>query len=593
MKHASRFFVCAACAVCFGLCSVFSAPGDAYSLAIEREKPSWVAVPGGNILCQPLRTSYGSVAVCDGKLVCAISPSGKVLWQRGFMGKMQPFISRAPSDLLYVVTKSSVLAMLNPGGLVLWETDTRFTITEAPLSGRDGRVFVRGSNFIACYGIHGVQRWKRSVDSQHTSLPLLELNDGSLLAPLSRTDGGKTMAIRLSPFGVPLETITFSGTVKSARSCVDGVVLLFSDGSIGLVAAEGEMAVSRWILQSSRSPARDGSATLCTDGMKEGTVMVVSGNPARIAVLSTADGTTLSAIETQGLNAREITYAGSTVQGMVVCDKTKGLCYKMDGTLVWQASFGGSKLWNYVFPTDNGMLNFCMGNWAIEAYRIRQDVLDSARSFIEARIRAYRDFYTQPFTPSTSLLGPTITPATAQAMRRGFSTGAVVENDGEWLPLVSGELKELAYAWQQENADTTAEKPYHRTHVAYSELVISLAAQTGVALYHKDIANLMKIVEDPSLRIRLLRSAAAISYDPDGDMLFAIDYLLQTATTPRDTAMLREICSATFAICRFMGRPAFFERGQGILARLIQPQYDRATREYARATLRRFVEIRL
>lgn len=71
---------------------------------LTTENPSFVSVLGGNILCQPIKTSYGYIAAGDGKQILGFSKLGKLLWQRAAPGRLKPFITEGPADLIYGAT---------------------------------------------------------------------------------------------------------------------------------------------------------------------------------------------------------------------------------------------------------------------------------------------------------------------------------------------------------------------------------------------------------------------------------------------------------------------------------------------------------
>ena len=81
----------------------------------------------------------------------------------------------------------------------------------------------------------------------------------------------------------------------------------------------------------------------------------------------------------------------------------------------------------------------------------------------------------------------------------------------------------------------------------------------------------------------------AVGYDENGETLTALQSLLANRITPSQTSALKEICDATYKICRFMGRPALNKQGKMILSRMLMPQYDKNTNEYARKTLEKMI----
>src|SRR5574344_956062 len=377
---------------------------NASSYDLKRISPNWISVLGGNVLCEPVRTSYGFAVVGEGKMVSAFTPSGTVLWQRSFTKSIKPYLTVGLSDMLYVVSGTSMLTMLNPSGAVIWSTDTGFSIQNEPLAGRDGRVFVNGKNTIACYGTNAVCRWSIETETQDKDAPPAELNDGSLLVFLSKTENGRSVASRVSPFGVVMENIIFTGKVKQAVSCKEGTLLTFTDGSAGFCSVKDGSLDSRWVLSSSDGVLSSHTAACSADLFLEGKAVLCSGNPARLYIVSTADGSISNTINTNTIDTADISCLTFSPDGIIAADNNSALCTNADGTFLWEALFNPLKKWNYLFPTDSGYLAFCGTNWVIEAYRMKQTLgADGNNPLYIRHAAAYKSFYAKTEVSSSPL----------------------------------------------------------------------------------------------------------------------------------------------------------------------------------------------
>ncbi|MBR5096010.1 MAG: hypothetical protein IK094_02755, partial [Treponema sp.] len=211
---------------------------------------SWLSVKSGKSLCRPQRTSYGWIDLTDGKMASAISESGKVLWQKGLPYTLLPLLGVAPGDFSYVVLRNKKVCLLNHSGLVLWQREIGFEPALPVLPARDGRAFVFGKDEAACLGINGILKWRQKTEPLSASLAPIQANDGSLLLFLEALAGGKSSALRYSPFGELLERIVFAGKVVGAASVGQGALLAFDDGSLGLCAVgENKEAQSVWLIK--------------------------------------------------------------------------------------------------------------------------------------------------------------------------------------------------------------------------------------------------------------------------------------------------------------------------------------------------------
>ncbi len=555
---------------------------------LAETKPSWITVLGGGIVSAPVRSAGGYIAPVEGKMLYSFNEEGQVVWQHG-IPQLPSMMSTGTGGMLCCVSRGSRLSLVNPSGLQLWIKDTGFTITDEPYTGHDGRIFVRGSTTLACYGLKGVRRWKINVQDQNTSLPLVELNDGTLFIFLNKTENGKTIAHTVSPFGTIGEEIVFSGTVCSAATCTEGVLLAFADGSIGLCASGKNGAYSKWIV-SNRETGLSGRSSIIPGAFSADCAAFVSGQ--RVILADTATGSIRTSFSS-GVNAGALTFKGMTAQGLVLADSSRAECYNKDGNPLWRAIFGSSKGWNYLFPTDAGYLVFCDSNWTIESYRIRQGGA-SASSFQEARARPYTELYAQSGMVSSSVTGRAISPSLCAEMKKAFGQGDFGERERKWISLLNNEMAAINSAWTVKSSVAhTEENNYFRTHVDYTEQVLGIAASTGTGLYQGYVASLIRSTRDRRLLTQLIKDAGSMAYDPDGLMLSAIETVLVRTDAAGNDELFTAVCDATYEICRFMGRPTFFDHGKDMLARLLYPQYSRNVQDYAKETLRKIIKSKL
>ena len=406
------------------------------SYDLSKLSPDKVLVLGGNVLSEPVRTENGYVVIGEGRMISSFTQKGTVLWQRSFTTSLENYLTVGLSDLLYVVTESKKLKMLNPDGLELWSTDLKFMPLYAPVAGRDGRVFVIGSNNVCCYGMSGILKWNLKIDSVDKDIPTKELNDGSLLVFLNKKSQGKSIAIRISPFGKNLEQIIFAGNVKQASSCNEGILLSFTDGSTGFCSVDKGTAISKWVI-SSGGNGLSSNTYISTEGFLNGNALILSGFPAKAFIVSAKDGTVINSINTEIINADNIIYANNTASGIVIADDKNAICINKDGNIVWTTKFSPLKKWNYMYATDNGYVNFCGTNWVIESYRMSQSLSTEMKSTYKSKkTAAYDFFYDDVKTSSSNLTGRAISKDLYSKIYNSYSNGKVGEDESQYLPLI-------------------------------------------------------------------------------------------------------------------------------------------------------------
>ena len=215
---------------------------------------SWSNVLSGVVICEPAVTSYGFCAVTDARTISAFTNSGKLLWEKN-TGRLRNIILHPlPDDfILYIDLSNKILKILNPSGTEIWSKNLNYMVNKSPLAGRDGRFFLSGENIVECYGIKGVQKWQLKTETQK-NIPIQELPDGSIVIFLA-DEKNQTKGLRISPFGLVLEEILFSGSVTTANTCEDGILLTFTDGAAGLFSIQDGFSQNKWVLSKKNTNA--------------------------------------------------------------------------------------------------------------------------------------------------------------------------------------------------------------------------------------------------------------------------------------------------------------------------------------------------
>lgn len=548
-------------------------------------QPSWTTVLGGSVLTTPVRNSTGYVAAVEGKMLYAFNEEGSVIWKHSVSSKPDT-VSVGKGGMLYLITRGTRLSIVNPSGFELWKVNTGFTVKEKPLPGRDGRVFVRGDIEISCYGIKGSRRWHLNIADQNTNIPLIELNDGRLLVFLNKTNSGQSVAYILSPFGQLEEEIVFAGTVAAAESCWQGVLLSFSDGSIGLCTVKDGKTISRWVLNKSET-GFSSSSVIVPAAFSDSIAVFASGS--KILYINQKNGA-ITASLSSSVNAASLAFKGVTAQGLVLADKAGAECYNRLGELVWQARFNPSKAWEYLIVTDEGYIVFCRNDWVIESYRIMQMTAVGASSYREQAFSHYRELYSNTGITSSDMLGRAVSKQLSEEIAAGWKTEDFGIKEKQWLSILSNEMDTLYYDWMTANP---AQNPYFRQNVAYTQEILRLASESGICLYQNYIANMLKTINDQTMTMTLAKNAASIAYDPKGDILNALAYKTMHTPPKSSDKMFFAICDATYEICKFMGKPAFFKKGNEILTYMLNPQFNKKVHAYAQATLEKIMKLNI
>ncbi len=561
-------------------------------LDLSTIKPSKVTVLGGAALAEAVRSESGFMIPIEGKILYAFDGEGNVAWTHGLSSKVDS-LSAGLGGILYAGSRKTTLCMISPGGKELWKTRIGFSMEGNPLPGRDGRVFVRSSSDIACYGLKGTRRWAIQVPGQDTRLPLTELNDGRLLVFLTKTEGGKSCALTVSPFGQPMEELTFSGQVKAAAACGDGVLLSFSDGAIGLCSVQGGKSVSSWIRAAAETHFSS-SAVIIPELFSGRTAAFLSGSPARLLYVNTQTGTIEAEAKT-GLNATALRYTGFTAQGLALADSSEAECYASDALPVWKARYKNAASWSYMFISDEGFIHFCGKDWVISSYRVRQSLSKGqVSSFKGKKASQYYAFCANNQLASSDVYGRNIPSSLSLEMLAAWKTGDFGEQEQHYLSLLTNEINAVNMAYSAASSSrATGETSYFVTHPAYSQELLTLAAASQLATFSPVIARLLVKTSGTPLTLTLVKAAGETAFDADGALLDALLYTARHTPSSGSDGMLMAICDATYEICRFMGIPSFVKKGNVILGYLLYPQFSKRVHDYAKKTLDRIIEEKL
>lgn len=553
---------------------------------ISEREPSWKSVIGGNVIAPAVETSYGIAVLNDGRMLCACTSSGRILWQKGVKGRTLPYLT-AFGDFLYVVTDNKKLNLINPSGLTLWTASCDFTITESPVIGPDGRVFVRGRDKIACFGLNGIKKWQITEPSL-SDLPLAVLNDGSVLIYQKQPVNGHTVAKRISPFGENLEDLTFSDIIVTSYSCERGILVALANGSVGLCSVHEEFADSPWVQNTFLA---SGAFSICYSRRSANTAFFFStGSNTTVIIINTSTGDIVNQFSIEKINQNALQRTIDTESGFFICDTQTACEFDEDGNIIWTGRLPNKSKWDDVIYTDESYLIICEKNWILESYKMVK--FPSSSSKIKVHRRPESIVKTEKISKSEEALG--LRPITNDDLVRLIKVlqdGGYGADEKKYLTNILSEAKNYVNALSQVERNTKESSTYFEQNPGYTKNLLTVMSLIGSQEFAEVFADLLILEKNPGMRPLIISYAGKFAYDCDGKILAALEYLLTNKVLPSDKACLKNICDATYEICRFMGRPALFNKGREIISRMFFPQYDKEIRAYARTTLGNLMEI--
>lgn len=543
---------------------------------LRTSEASWTEVIKGSLVGKPEATSYGFVALDDGRSLSAFNADGSVRWYRALSGKVQPFISVLPGDFIVTVAGKNMFSLTNREGKKLWEVKTSFQIERAPKVGRDARIFVAGKSVLACYSIKGVCKWELKTDAQK-NFSIEEFPDGSICVLLSKTKDGCSTALRISPFGEIIEELTFSGIVSSWSSCRDGISVIFENGDACLCAPLNENKVQTvWTFQNAGA---NGNSFFLTYSDAHIVLVSSNGNTTHVRFLETKTGEVKTEYDVANLNLADLQHKGEFVRGFVLADSSNAVfCTERQGVL-WHAILP-EKNWHTVFYTAAGFLVFAKKNWEVNAYRVVQNV---SGEILKTRSFGNYDSFLddEGFLEDVFLTEEKLSDGLRSDERKVLlQKGLYGTNEKHWLTELSVACKMYLDVLQTRNAGARAKRSFLIEDTEGTNEMLSQLAFFGTAGFQKIISELIKAETNRERMLMLVKTAGSLAYDPEMLMTSAIEKVSFNLSN-KNEALINEVCNTLYEICAFMGKTELYAKARKILMNFFSKQYNARIKQKA------------
>ncbi len=575
---------------------------NVYGETLSSENAGWTAVISGKAICPPCQTSYGFAVLTDAKMISACTDNGKILWERKVPGHPDPFLTVFSSDFLLSICGKNELSLINPSGLTLWSVKVPFEIKNNPKAGLDCRIFVKGEKNIACYSINGICKWTLETEALRKE-NLMQMNDGSLIALCQAEENGKTTAVRISPFGEMLETITFSGKILSAGEDVSGLMLYFSDGSAGMCFIKENKASTKWTIPYSdrafSNTIPSYPAEFIELNAQKAALAANCSRGTRVLVFNTSDGRVSDFFDVPQKFEETILFKSTkNGQNIFLSGRQNAFLYSTSGTEVWKADFPKSgdifSKWNQIILTEKTNLVICSTNWAMAGFKISQNISKKTEQQKFPK-KTYESF----LKPDSSSLAFLDFSETLPERMTGTDRIQILKNgnygskEKEYL---SG-LKDFCRAYrefqmQKASRPSLVQKSIFERDYTGVENAIMQIAEFGTDFFIPDLASIIRNENNPALLTAALRAVSECPFDPDSRILKNIEIRAKSLPASSDSTFYA-ICDAVLEICRFMGRPAFYNYGMDIITVFMSPQYSSNVRDYTRLTLKKIAQLKI
>lgn len=537
-------------------------------------------VTGGSPITSLHQTTYGFAFINDGRMLTAISNKGVKLFERGLKDRSSSLLTVTYKDFFYVISSDyKKLSFYNPNGILLWQKEVDDTLTSKPITGYDGRVFVHSGKKAYCFGINGEEKWELEIEKGITH-NLKILNDGSLLF-IGNTENGMSKATRVSPFGQLLEDITFAGNITYSTSITDGVLLLFSDGTVGLCSVKNNKAESTWSIKNVVSKENASSTMLKELENNKALILSNSGIFSVINLKNQNVEITKNIKELKNSSVYNFSIYSDTKK-IVILSKNSSLIY------VVGFNFQGTQLFDFSIPSNNktegiylpnGIIAISNKDWTVKGFLPYQDTTKIQQNLLKHTIKNYPSFYNDNnFLPSSQYLS---------ILNKG--------NYGFREEEIIAYIKDSIYEISTKNAVGGVVGVTQSEINNYQELIelINLAAFSGVDFSHQ-IATIIDNSNDTSVLKSAFVYASINGFDSSSRMINAIENkLLKTSTIRKDDKFYTTLCDAVYNICKTMGTPVLFNQGKRILTRLLTINLSQNVRNHITSTLNLILSLQM
>lgn len=560
---------------------------------------SWQKVMPGELMSEPQETSYGFCFITDAKCLTCYSSNGNLLWDKPLKRANNTIFTVLPNDFFAVITNSGKrLSLLNPNGTEIWYKNLEEPVTQKPYAGRDGRIFIRNSQKITCYGINGIRKWVLETPEQ-SDTPVQELKDGSLIIFLKALVEGKTKGLRISPFGEVLEEIVFSGEVYSTVTCPEGILISFTNGLSGLFSLTDNKAQNKWVInKKNTSPLNKDFFAVSTD-KKNAAFFLQYSNYLKVNLINLENGEIKSSFEIKNIGI--VKQCVFNQDGIFVTDNKNAYFYTTDGIQLFGGLFPAktkNSQWKYYLFTMDDYLIIFDKNWTANAFRTFQKVTHSKKEIIPVYNKSeynYKAFYyIKPELFSADMMSEKIDEeVSGEKIIQELMTGDYAEKEEKWMSnLLSACSARKDDLIQGPNTPGKRERSVFQTDYIGFQLLLKQMSLLGTDTFIDYIAYYLTNDNDKVVIQTLLEGIPQNGYDPDGKIINSIYHLSRKCSEAEDSTLIK-ICDAVYSLCLFNGKPAFYTKGKEILTLFIYPKYSSKVRNYARDTFKKISALEL
>ena len=523
----------------------------------------------GKVISTPFEVNSRIVAITDGGFISTFSTDGYRKYERPLKNRPSRDYTVTKNGIIFSVSSNrKTISFFNPDGYYVWGYTFEEDISNYPVMGYDGRIFICTNKSLYCFGITGNMRWQKTIPAEITE-PIKTLNDGTLLC-ISTLPGQDSIGYRYTPYGDFLEEITFNREAILTVEHEEGVLMLFSDGTFGCCAVKDNKAISLWAtipIQSLQITSETASsAYILRLSSKLVSVLYPNG---LIITFNTADGseiyrTTVSSGFTRG----SLFYGAGKL--MAITEFSKETFFYVlnpeNGELIWTGVRNKTGETIYFYTSDGYLLEFTE-NWVLSVSRPPQGDLENKT--IETVQPIERPHFYKNYTRNPDEIY-------IQNILEGFD-----------------ELMMSLLPVSNPTAYTGIDPSLFEKDLITSLQCIQDASVTGYD-FSSQIGNIIINANSELLVNTALDYGLKNGYDPDSCMLRAIyTFINSPHTFTCSNTLYKKMCDVVSSICQFTGAEVFQSYGSRILVKFMSSGYSTSVKEYAVNIMKSLMDLQI
>lgn len=574
------------------------------NIVLGEENVAWSTILTGAVLGKMQEVEDGVAVLSEGGNVYLFNKSGKKVATCRLSPKTYQYITALSTGFLVLTGDKRRVALLNPSCTLLWEKEVSFDIVGEAVESIDKNLYIKGREHIASYTITGRKRYIIKLEEQD-NMPLLQLNDGSILSILKNSSSGSRVA-RLSPFGKLLEIIEYEATIYSARQTKEGTLLSFTTGEFGLSYQEPDRKLGgyskdypygrasiKWALTSKEASNEAKTLFILLQGTRAALITNAKSG-VKVLIIDYKEGSLIDNFLIPSIQFSDIKEASSCYGAQKLFILTSDTCYiyELNGALTLKRAIEKKKKdknvevgdWEAARHLDAGLLLLSYPDWQLDAYKTleykkvqsalkkkeeKKSLLTLYNSFIPLLDYSYIDKSVIRKEDTAILKAGSYGTAEAAISARVYSVFNLYRSAINSSYSFNNKDKSLSSLYQiAEHFDTFI------TNLALLSNVRAASYLEYLLLNEKNFTNLLLLFQVLPL----------YPYDPYAQIIQALN-TRRYSISLKDTRGLNALLEAVKALSNFMGDKYLNKYCLNLLTSLTQSQYPEVIRKKARSII--------